>query len=82
VDGPRHDAVDNLTPRPPELLAILSQTFSDPARLTRPCWPGPMPPSRGSASAAITEPKTDTGLAALMPQQSQIALLAAAGHTN
>src|SRR6201989_3022882 len=28
------DAVDRPTPRPPELLAILSKTFSDPARLT------------------------------------------------
>jgi DNA-binding CsgD family transcriptional regulator len=31
---PLQDAVDRLTPRPPELLAILSKTFSDPARLT------------------------------------------------
>jgi DNA-binding CsgD family transcriptional regulator len=29
-----HDAVDRLSPRPPELLEILSKTFSDPARLT------------------------------------------------
>ena len=31
---PLQDAVDRLLPRPPELLAILSKTFSDPARLT------------------------------------------------
>ena len=31
---PLQDAVERLTPRPPELLAILSKTFSDPARLT------------------------------------------------
>ena len=31
---PLQDAVDRLMPRPPELLAILSATFSDPARLT------------------------------------------------
>ena len=31
---PLLDAVDRLTPRPPELLAVLSRTFSDPARLT------------------------------------------------
>jgi DNA-binding CsgD family transcriptional regulator len=31
---PLHHAVDRLVPRPPELLAILSRTFSDPARLT------------------------------------------------
>lgn len=31
---PLHHAVDHLAPRPPELLAILSRTFSDPARLT------------------------------------------------
>ena len=29
-----HHAVDRLSPRPPELLEILSKTFSDPARLT------------------------------------------------
>jgi DNA-binding CsgD family transcriptional regulator len=29
-----HHAIDRLSPRPPELLEILSQTFSDPARLT------------------------------------------------
>ena len=29
-----HAAVDRLRPRPPELLEILSKTFSDPARLT------------------------------------------------
>jgi DNA-binding CsgD family transcriptional regulator len=28
------DTIDRLVPRPPELLAILSRTFSDPARLT------------------------------------------------
>ena len=31
---PLQDAIDRLVPRPPELLAILSATFSDPARLT------------------------------------------------
>ncbi len=31
---PLQNAIDRLTPRPPELLAILSKTFSDPARLT------------------------------------------------
>ncbi|WP_433243469.1 ATP-binding protein [Actinomadura nitritigenes] len=31
---PLRTTVDHLTPRPPELLAILSHTFSDPARLT------------------------------------------------
>jgi len=31
---PLQNAVDRLIPRPPELLAILSKTFSDPARLT------------------------------------------------
>ncbi len=31
---PLQSAVDRLIPRPPELLAILSRTFSDPARLT------------------------------------------------
>jgi DNA-binding CsgD family transcriptional regulator len=31
---PLEDAVDRLVPRPPELLAILAKTFSDPARLT------------------------------------------------
>jgi DNA-binding CsgD family transcriptional regulator len=31
---PLQNTVDRLTPRPPELLAILSATFSDPARLT------------------------------------------------
>jgi DNA-binding CsgD family transcriptional regulator len=31
---PLQNTVDRLTPRPPELLAILSRTFSDPARLT------------------------------------------------
>ncbi len=31
---PLQNAIDRLTPRPPELLAILSATFSDPARLT------------------------------------------------
>ena len=31
---PLQNTVDRLTPRPPELLAILSKTFSDPARLT------------------------------------------------
>jgi hypothetical protein len=31
---PVQNAVDRLIPRPPELLAILSRTFSDPARLT------------------------------------------------
>jgi DNA-binding CsgD family transcriptional regulator len=31
---PLQDTVDRLLPRPPELLAILSRTFSDPARLT------------------------------------------------
>ena len=31
---PLQNAVDRLLPRPPELLAILSRTFSDPARLT------------------------------------------------
>ncbi len=31
---PLQDTVDRLRPRPPELLAILSRTFSDPARLT------------------------------------------------
>ncbi|MFI7109705.1 ATP-binding protein [Nonomuraea sp. NPDC050227] len=31
---PLIEAVDRLRPRPPELLAILSRTFSDPARLT------------------------------------------------
>jgi DNA-binding CsgD family transcriptional regulator len=31
---PLQNAVDHLTPRPPELLAILAKTFSDPARLT------------------------------------------------
>jgi len=31
---PVQNTVDRLTPRPPELLAILSKTFSDPARLT------------------------------------------------
>jgi DNA-binding CsgD family transcriptional regulator len=31
---PLRNTVDRLTPRPPELLAILSATFSDPARLT------------------------------------------------
>jgi DNA-binding CsgD family transcriptional regulator len=29
-----HQAIDRLSPRPPELLEILSKTFSDPARLT------------------------------------------------
>jgi DNA-binding CsgD family transcriptional regulator len=29
-----HHAIDRLRPRPPELLEILSRTFSDPARLT------------------------------------------------
>jgi DNA-binding CsgD family transcriptional regulator len=31
---PLQNTVDRLLPRPPELLAILSRTFSDPARLT------------------------------------------------
>ncbi|WP_171064692.1 ATP-binding protein, partial [Actinomadura soli] len=31
---PLHTIVDGLVPRPPQLLAILSKTFSDPARLT------------------------------------------------
>jgi len=31
---PLQNAIDRLRPRPPELLAILSATFSDPARLT------------------------------------------------
>ena len=31
---PLQNAIDRLVPRPPELLAILSATFSDPARLT------------------------------------------------
>jgi DNA-binding CsgD family transcriptional regulator len=31
---PLQHAIDRLVPRPPELLAILSATFSDPARLT------------------------------------------------
>ncbi|MFC4121680.1 helix-turn-helix transcriptional regulator [Nonomuraea zeae] len=31
---PLHDAVDQLTPHPPELLVVLSHTFGDPARLT------------------------------------------------
>jgi DNA-binding CsgD family transcriptional regulator len=31
---PVHHFIDRLLPRPPELLAILSRTFSDPARLT------------------------------------------------
>ena len=31
---PLQNTVGRLTPRPPELLAILSKTFSDPARLT------------------------------------------------
>jgi DNA-binding CsgD family transcriptional regulator len=31
---PLQYAIDRLAPRPPELLAILSRTFSDPARLT------------------------------------------------
>jgi hypothetical protein len=31
---PLQSAVDRLLPRPPELLAILAKTFSDPARLT------------------------------------------------
>jgi DNA-binding CsgD family transcriptional regulator len=31
---PLRSTVDHLTPRPPELLALLSHTFSDPARLT------------------------------------------------
>ena len=31
---PLQNTVDRLRPRPPELLAILSKTFSDPARLT------------------------------------------------
>jgi hypothetical protein len=31
---PLQDAVDRLLPRPPELLAILSKAFSDPARLS------------------------------------------------
>jgi DNA-binding CsgD family transcriptional regulator len=32
---PLHRVVDGLLPRPPELLAILARTFSDPARLTQ-----------------------------------------------
>jgi DNA-binding CsgD family transcriptional regulator len=32
--APLQHAVDRLRPRPPELLAILAKTFSDPARLT------------------------------------------------
>ena len=31
---PGQDIIDRLKPRPPELLAILAKTFSDPARLT------------------------------------------------
>ncbi|MFE9692753.1 AAA family ATPase [Micromonospora sp. NPDC005806] len=33
---PFHEAVDRLRPQPPQLLAILSRTFSDPAHLARP----------------------------------------------
>ena len=33
---PLQNAVDRLSPRPPELLAILSKTFSDPARFLSP----------------------------------------------
>jgi len=31
---PLQDIVDHLSPRPPELLAVIAKTFSDPARLT------------------------------------------------
>jgi len=43
---PLQNAIDRLIPRPPELPAILSTTFTDPARLT------PAMPARAGASVA------------------------------
>jgi len=49
---PFDTAIGRLTPRPPELLAILGQTFSDPVRLA--------PPALGRLDAAIAKLSRET----------------------
>ncbi len=50
--GPFDTAIGRLTPRPPELLAILGKTFSDPVRLA--------PPALGRLDAAIARLSRET----------------------
>jgi DNA-binding CsgD family transcriptional regulator len=50
--GPFHTAIGRLTPRPPELLAILGATVSDPVRLA--------PPALGRLDTAIAKLSRET----------------------
>jgi DNA-binding CsgD family transcriptional regulator len=53
-----HTAFDRLRPRPPQLLSILAQTFSDPARLAR--------PAVADLDAAIAGMRTETSPARIV----------------